>query len=110
MKLVIVESPFRGKTLEQEKENIEYAQACARDCLMNHNEAPLLSHLLYTQEGILNDAIPEERQLGIDAGLAWGLKAEATIVYTDLGISSGMEHGIANAVKAGRPIIYRLLY
>lgn len=109
IKRVIVETPFRGFTPEEQQANIKYARACAHDCLVNHNEAPFLSHLLYPQEGILNDAIPEERQLGIDAGLAWGSVAQTTVVYTDLGISEGMEYGIKDALKAGRHIEFRNL-
>lgn len=109
IKRVIVETPFKGATPEEQQANIKYARACAHDCLINHNEAPFLSHLLYTQEGILDDGVIEERNLGIDAGLAWGVVAEATIVYTDLGISRGMQYGIDNATKAGRPIEYRNL-
>lgn len=109
LKPVIVETRFRGRTPKEELRNIEYARACAHDCLVNHSEAPFLSHLLYTQPGILDDTIPTERQLGIDAGLAIGALMQATIVYTDLGISTGMQYGIDNAKKAGRPIIYRTL-
>jgi hypothetical protein len=66
--------------------------------------------LLYTQPGILRDEVAEERQWGIDAGLAWRGKADATVVYTDRGISRGMEYGIAAAVEAGNPVEYRSLY
>lgn len=104
MRLVIVESPFAGDV----EENIKYARAAVRDCLMR-GEAPIASHLLYTQEGILNDDIPEERKYGIDAGLAWGGVADATVVYTDRGISKGMEYGIARAKSEGRPVEYRTL-
>jgi hypothetical protein len=45
----------------------------------------------------------------MDAGLAWANKADATVVYIDKGISSGMKHGIVNAERAGRPIEYRTL-
>lgn len=109
IKTVIVETPFKGATEEEQQKNIDYARACAHDCLVNHNEAPFLSHLIYTQVGILNDAIPAERQLGIDAGLAIGSRMEATIVYVDRGISGGMQYGIINAQKANRTIIYRSL-
>ena len=50
---------------------------------------PIASHLLYTQPGILKDGVPDERQLGIEAGLAWRFVAEATVVYQDLGIRPG---------------------
>ncbi|KKT49095.1 MAG: hypothetical protein UW41_C0012G0033 [Candidatus Collierbacteria bacterium GW2011_GWC2_44_18] len=106
---VIVETPFKGATPEEQDANIEYARACAHDCIVNHQEAPFLSHLLYTQKGILDDAIQGERQLGIDAGLVWGTVAEATIVYTDRGVSQGMQYGILNAINANRPIFYRSL-
>ena len=102
MRKVILESPYSGDI----KKNIAYARECVRDSL-NKNEAPIASHLLYTQQGILNDDIAIERQKGIDAGLAWIDVAEATVVYEDLGISTGMKHGIKKAEEAGKPIEYR---
>lgn len=104
---VIIESPYRDASPEQQKRNVEYARVCALDSL-NRGEAPFLSHLLYTQ--MLDDSKQEERELGIEAGLAWGKVAEATIVYTDFGISSGMMYGIEAAQKAGRPVEYRSLF
>ena len=103
-KLVILETPFKGDI----KKNLEYARKCMRDCFMK-GEFPFASHLLYTQEGILDDSVPEERNLGIEAGLTWAKFAEATRVYTDLGISEGMKQGIERAKKEGRNIEYRTL-
>lgn len=105
MKLVIVESPFAGDV----EKNLEYARACLRDCLLR-GEAPLASHLLYTQKGILDDNVPRERVLGMEAGFVWGRHAELTVVYTDRGISGGMEKGILRAKAEGRPVEYRRLY
>ncbi len=104
MRLVIVESPFAGEV----EKNILYARLCVRDSL-SRGEAPIASHLLYTQNGILDDNIPEERQWGIDAGLAWRGVAEASVVYTDLGMSRGMEYGIKAAEASGNPVEYRTL-
>lgn len=104
MRLVIVESPFAGDV----ETNIKYARACVRDSLLR-GESPIASHLLYTQEGILNDNIDEERKHGIDAGLAWRKVAQASVVYIDLGISKGMEYGIAAAKSSGVEIEYRRL-
>lgn len=104
MRLVIVESPYAGDI----ESNVAYARAAVRDCLLR-GEAPLASHLLYTQPGVLRDEVPAEREHGIDAGLAWGRVAEVTIIYTDLGISRGMQYGIDSATRAGRPIEYRSL-
>ena len=103
-KLVILETPFKGDV----KKNLEYARKCMKDCFMK-GEFPFASHLLYTQEGILDDSVPEERALGIEAGLMWAKFTEATIVYTDLGISEGMKQGIERAKKEGRVIEYRTL-
>lgn len=108
MRLVIVESPFRGATPADTAANILYARRCVRDSLAR-GESPIASHLLYTQEGILDDNDPDERKWGIEAGLAWRTVAHASVVYTDRGISSGMEFGISAARAAGVPVEYRNL-
>jgi hypothetical protein len=105
MRLVILESPYAGKV----EENLTYARACLHDSLMR-GEAPIASHLLYTQPGVLNDLIPDERQRGIDAGLAWKVVADASVVYIDRGITKGMQYGIDAANAAGIPIEIRRLY
>jgi hypothetical protein len=104
MRLVIIESPYAGDT----EENVAYARAAVRDSLAR-GEAPIASHLLYTQPGVLDDAQPAERRLGIAAGLAWGCVAEATVVYADLGVSAGMEQGIHDANAGGRQVEFRSL-
>jgi len=104
MRLVVLESPFAGDV----EANIEYARKCMTDCL-HRGEAPYASHLLFTQPGILDDTIPEERKLGMQAGFCWGEKADATVVYIDRGISRGMEEGIERAKQAGRPVEMRTL-
>lgn len=108
MKLVILESPFAPKNGKTVEENIEYARKCVRDSL-SRGEAPIASHLLYTQPGILDDTIPDERQWGIDAGLSWKAVAEKTVVYADYGITSGMEYGIKNAKDAGLDVEIRYI-
>jgi hypothetical protein len=69
MRRVILESPFRGVDQLQTDRNIRYARACMLDAL-RRGESPLASHLLWP--GILDDAHPTERAVGIEAGLAWG--------------------------------------
>lgn len=88
--------------------NRRYARACVRDSLAR-GEAPIASHLLYTQRGILRDGVPAERQWGIDAGLAWRAVADATVVYDDRGVSSGMRYGIKMALVSGKPVETRQL-
>ncbi len=104
MELVLIESPYAGDI----ENNIKYARQCMRDSL-SRGEAPYASHLIYTQEGILDDTKPDERLWGITAGLLWGRNALKTIVYLDKGLSSGMIYGITAAKLDGRPVEIRYL-
>lgn len=100
--LVIVESPFAGNV----RLNRRYLRACLLDALIRE-EYPFASHAIYTQ--VLDDTDPAERNLGIRAGLAWAAKADATVVYADLGISPGTARGIQDANEAGRQVAVRYL-
>ena len=102
MLIVILESPYAGDV----ERNTEYARRCMLDSL-RRGEAPMVSHLLYTQ--VLDDNIESERNTGINAGLAWRSVADKSVVYTDYGISRGMEYGIAAAKSAGIAIEYRTI-
>lgn len=83
---VVLESPFSGDV----EENIKYAKECIRDCL-KRGEAPIASHLLFTQPGILDDDVELERTLGMWAGWAWHGAADKVVFYADKGWSKGME-------------------
>lgn len=89
---VIIESPFAGDV----ERNRTYLRRAMRDCI-KRGESPYASHGLLTQEGVLDDDDPAERKLGIQAGFVWREVADKTVVYVDYGISTGMEHGIADA-------------
>jgi hypothetical protein len=104
MKLVIIESPYAGDV----EANIAYAKACIKDSL-SRGEAPIASHLLFTQPGILDDKNPAERRLGISAGHAWIAKADLMAVYTDKGLSGGMNAGMVEAELCGIPVEMRSL-
>ena len=97
MKRVMIESPYAGYV----DRNVRYARACMRDCL-ERGESPIASHLIYTQEGILNDQILAERELGIKAGFAWWEVAELIAFYTDLGWSSGMLEALDRVTQENR--------
>jgi len=101
-RLVVIETPYGGENIG---DNIEYAQKCMEDSL-RRGEAPMLSHLLYTQ--VLDDSDPMQRVLGMEAGWAWIAVADV-VVYRDRGISGGMYRGIRKAVELGKQIEYRLL-
>lgn len=103
-RLVIIESPFAGEI----KRNVAYARMAVRDSVLR-GEAPIASHLLYTQPGILDDVIAHERELGIECGLAWRRVAERSVVYQDFGITKGMQYGIDLAKALGIAVEYRTL-
>jgi hypothetical protein len=113
LRRVIIESPFAGETPADVARNVRYVRACLRDCLLK-GEAPFASHALYTLPGVLRDDVPEERKLGMEAGWAWARVLDLgtpirVVVYTDLGISPGMQSGIDGAKSWGRDIEMRQL-
>ena len=99
VKLVIIESPYKGRTPEDLDRNKRYLRSCIRDCI-DRSESPYASHRMLTDA--LDDDDPVERTLGIEAGLAWrqacvldGSKLVVAsrvlpIFYLDLGWSFGM--------------------
>ncbi len=104
MRRVIIESPYAGNV----RRNVAYAKLCLKDSLLR-GEAPIASHLLFTQPGILDDDKPEERKLGIEAGLAWVPACDLHAFYVDFGSSHGMECAFGRAVENSIPIEKRKL-
>lgn len=104
MKRVMLESPYAGNI----EKNVKYAKECVNDCL-HRGEAPFVSHLLYTQEGILDDTNPLERKLGMDAGHAWLEGSEYVVAYCDLGLSRGMLERMGIAIEKGMKVEIRVL-
>lgn len=106
MRLVVIETPFAGRTEAERQRNADYLKAALLDSL-KRGEAPFASHALYPQ--VLDDDFPSDRRLGMEAGFAWGKKADAVIVYADLGTSPGMREGIVRAIGRGQQVEYRTL-
>lgn len=102
--IVVIESPYAGNV----EANVTYARACVADSLAR-GEAPYASHLLYTQEGILNDLAPAQRRLGIDAGLSFHHVASLVVFYIDMGWSPGMREAEHHARRHGVSVTYRSL-
>ena len=108
MTRIILESPYAAPTPEGIERNVAYARACLRDSLLR-GEAPIASHLLYTHPGVLRDDVPDERAMGIAAGLAWRAVTERWVFYVDLGWSRGMLAAREMAEREGHPIERRIL-
>jgi hypothetical protein len=104
MKRIVLESPYAGNV----ERNIAYAKLCVKD-MLKRGEAPIASHLLFTQPGILDDLKPEERKLGIEAGQAWLTVAEGINFYVDFGVSNGMKWTLGVVEKLQRPYQFRNL-
>lgn len=108
MRLVYLESPYNAPDEKGIQENVNYARRCVKDCLAR-GESPYASHLFFTQPGVLDDRVPDERTMGMEAGFAWGRHAKATAVYLDRGLSNGMRVGILRALREGRRVECRAL-
>lgn len=134
MILTVIESPYAGDVTR----NLAYVRACMRAVLLEGG-APLASHALYTQEGVLDDTVPEERALGIEAGFVIGdamlagaimeaatkefftgtnehggraldvARAHRVVFFIDLGWSLGMKRGLDRATKRHSPCFTRTL-
>jgi hypothetical protein len=107
-KYAVIESPFKGENKAQETLHRAYLEACLRDSILNHGEAPIASHKLYTDA--LDDSVANERAIGIHVGLELAKVCARSVFYIDLGMSEGMErYGLPGARAAKREVIYRRL-
>ena len=102
MRRVVICSPWKGNT----ELHSRYLDACLRDSY-SRGEAPIAFHAIGPR--VLRDDVPDEREIGISAGLAWIHAADAVVVYSDLGISEGMQREIAHAEWVGVCVEYRKL-
>ncbi|PWL53316.1 DUF4406 domain-containing protein [Lacrimispora amygdalina] len=96
MKLIYVASPYAGD-IEQ---NTEFARKACRH-VMSEGHAFFAPHLLYPQ--LLDDSKPQERQAGLDMGLAMLPRCDELWCYGDR-ISFGMHLEIEEAVRLGIPV------
>ena len=103
---VIIESPYTARTSQGLILNRNYLRLCILDSI-DRGEAPWAGHGFYTQ--YLNDRSERDRILGIRLSQSWLFPASRVAVYTDFGISDGMNLGIALALRVGIPVEYRTL-
>ena len=96
MKMVYICSPYAGDI----EKNIRFAKAACHHA-MEQDCAPVAVHLLYPQ--FLNDAVPSEREVGIQMGLRILASCEELWICGER-ISSGMSCEIAEAKRLGIPI------
>lgn len=92
-KLIYVCSPYKGDV----ELNTANAQKYCADIIKEGN-IPIAPHIYFTQ--FLNDDNPEERRLGIQAGVVLLEKCEELRVYGSI-ITEGMAHEIEAAKSLG---------
>lgn len=102
--IVTLESPWAADTVYQQMLHQDYARRALAHSLAQ-GEAPFAGHLLYTQ--VLDDSIPHQRQLGLQAHLSFIHSSHRLVVYTDWGISPGMTQAIDLARQLNLPVLYR---
>jgi len=100
MMRVIIESPYAGDV----DRNKEYLRRCVMDSL-DRGEAPFASHGFYTQ--YLDDNDKDQRQKGIVCGYEWMAAVKMVVIYSDYGVSDGMEKAIECANQSGKWIEFR---
>lgn len=92
--LCIIESPYSGDV----ETNLAYLSLCIADSI-KRGETPYASHQMIAAASALDDSDPEERQLGIDCGLALYPYARSVAFYVELGWSRGMKAALEYAVQ-----------
>lgn len=96
MKMAYVASPYSGDI----EMNIAYLKKCLRE-LISMSIIPVASHIYLPQ--VLNDNIPEEREIGTSMGIRMIDYCDALISFEDRGVSKGMVDELTHATNIGKP-------
>ncbi len=96
MKLIYVASPYAGDV----ERNVEYAKQACRT-VMESGHAFFAPHLLYP--AVLDDAVPEERQAGIEMGLTLLHRCDELWAFGPV-TSRGMQAEIEEAERLRIPV------
>ena len=86
-KRILVISPYSGDV----RRNLSYLEHCLK-YVIAQGHAPFAPHWIYPQ--YLDDKDPDQRELGLHMGLAWGEKAQEIWIFRDLGETEGMAYEI----------------
>lgn len=105
-KTVIIESPYASEDPSKLAQHIMYAKLCLKDSL-SRGEAPMVSHLLYNL--VINDRQVSEHDAALLSHLSWLAHADLVAVYSDYGVSPGMQASINQANIKAKKVEYRLL-
>ncbi len=119
MQVVSIESPYSNSNPQILHRNICYAILALKDSTLNYGEASYASHLLNTQcvsagqHLYVDDKQPDKFGVGRDQAIAitntMRMKADKIVLYTDFGISMGMQIAKDIGNKYQIPVIERQL-
>ncbi len=102
MKKVYICSPYRAHSAAELDRNIEYAQEITGQVL-KAGYAPITPHLYITQ--CLNENDPEERHMGMAAGLKLLAECDFVVVGDRYGVSEGMDTEMRLAEELGIELV-----
>jgi hypothetical protein len=105
--IVVIESPWAGLGAGEKAK--KYLRNCIRDSLAR-NEIPWASHAMLAWTEALYETDTEQRLEGINVNKKMIIRAELIAVYTDHGISKGMQTAITFARMHGKRVESRRLY
>ena len=101
MKRVYICSPYRGDGSTNTETNEAFAVMLCK-LAISRGYAPIAPHLYLPKA--LDDNKPEERQIGIDAGLAFLEVCDELWFCYKYGISEGMQKELQAAIDAGKTV------
>lgn len=102
MRTVYICSPYRAKDSAELDRHIDYAQQLTRQAL-EAGLAPITPHLYMTQ--CLNEDKPQERAIGMTAGLELMKSCAFVIAGVKYGISEDMKREMETAAALHIPVI-----
>lgn len=103
--LVAVESPLKANEAYSREQFKRYRELCLKDAI-DRGEEVYCSHWL---ADILDDDDPRERMQGLMIGLKWAAKADYAVLYTDFGVSEGMQIALEMYSQIGMRVERRSL-
>lgn len=96
---VYVASKYAGDVEKNVAAAVDYCKY-----VINQDMIPVASHLLYPQ--MLDDSIPEERELGLMFGLSLLAICDEVWCFGDVSSSAGVQQEIVEAKKLGKKVRY----
>ena len=103
-KLIYVASPYGAPDQDGIDANLLFVKEAGR-AVIAAGHTPVIVHLVYP--ALLDDAVPEQRALGIQMDFQLLDNCDVLAYYVHKGVSNGMDQEIRRALEKGIPV-YRL--